>query len=67
MDEVPNYEPKIEESIAGIAKNKGVTALEVAYDEMLKNEGKNFIYACFAPYPNHTLDFYKMIIELIFS
>ena len=63
MDEVPNYEPKIEESIAGIAKNKGVTALEVAYDEMLKNEGKNFIYACFAPYPNHTLDFYKMIIE----
>ena len=65
MDEVPNYEPKIEESIAGIAKNKGVTALEVAYDEMLKNEGKNFIYACFAPYPNHTLDFYKMIIKIV--
>jgi len=63
MEEIPNYEPKIEDSIAGIAKSTGKSELEVAYEEMLKNDGKTFIYACFAPYPNHTLDFYKTIIE----
>ena len=63
MDEIPNYEPPKEESIAGIAKAEGRDVFDVVYDEMLRNEGKSFIYACFAPYPGHTLDFYKNIIE----
>ena len=37
--------------------------MEVAYDEMLRNDGKTFILAPFGPYPNHSLDFYKMLIE----
>ena len=63
MDEIPNYEPPKEESIAGIAETEGRDVFDVVYEEMLRNEGKSFIYACFAPYPGHTLDFYKNIIE----
>lgn len=63
MDEIPNYEPPKEESIAGIAEAEGRDVFDVVYEEMLRNEGKSFIYACFAPYPGHTLDFYKNIIE----
>ena len=63
MDEIPNYEPPKEESIAGIAETEGRDVFDVVYEEMLRNEGKSFIYACFSPYPGHTLDFYKNIIE----
>ena len=63
MDEIPNYEPPKEESIAGIAEAEGRDVFDVVYEEMLRNEGKSFIYACFSPYPGHTLDFYKNIIE----
>ena len=63
MDHVPDYEPPRELSIAGIAESEGKDVMEVAYDEMLKNDGKTFIWAPFGPYPNHNLDFYKMMIE----
>ena len=63
MGEIPNYEPPKEESIAGIAETEGRDVFDVVYEEMLRNEGKSFIYACFSPYPGHTLDFYKNIIE----
>jgi N-acyl-D-aspartate/D-glutamate deacylase len=63
MDHVPNYEPPIEASIAGIAESSNKPVMEVLYEELLKNDGKTFIWAPFGPYPNHNLDFYKMIIE----
>lgn len=53
----PNYEPKKEDSIAAIALQKGISELEVMYDEMIKNNGTNLIYACFTPYENYKLDF----------
>ena len=63
MDHVPNYEPPIEASIVGIAESSDKPVMEVLYEELLKNDGKTFIWAPFGPYPNHNLDFYKMIIE----
>ena len=63
MDHVPNYEPPIEASIAGIAESSNKSVMEVLYEELLKNDGKTFIWAPFGPYPDHSLDFYKMIIE----
>ena len=57
MDHIPNYEPPLEDSIAGIAKSSNKTVMEVMYEELLKNDGKTFVWAPFAPYPDHNLDF----------
>ena len=63
MDHIPNYEPPMEASIAGIAESSNKSVMEVLYEELLNNDGKTFIWAPFGPYPDHSLDFYKMIIE----
>ena len=53
----PNYEPKEEDSIAAISSNKGISELEVMFDEMMKNNGTNLIYAAFTPYDDYKLNF----------
>ena len=63
MNEIPDYEPSYEESIAGIAESSGKSVMEVMYDELLKNQGKTFVWAPFSPYPDHNLDTYKMMME----
>jgi N-acyl-D-aspartate/D-glutamate deacylase len=60
----PNYEPGKEDSIAAIALNRGISELEVMYDEMIKNNGTNLIYAAFTPYENYKLDFVEQAYEL---
>ncbi len=60
----PNYEPGKEDSIASIAINRGITELEVMYDEMIKNNGANLIYAAFTPYENYKLDFVEQAYGL---
>ena len=60
----PNYEPKEEDSIAAIASQKNISELEVMYDEMLKNQGTNLIYAAFTPYENYKLDFVAQAYRL---
>ena len=40
----PNYQPKLEDSIAAIAGRQGKTAPEVAYDMLVEDGGGNFIY-----------------------
>ena len=60
----PNYEPKEEDSIAAIASQKNISELEVMYDEMLKNQGTNLIYAAFTPYDKYKLDFVEQAYQL---
>ena len=60
----PNYEPGKEDSIAAIAINRGISELEVMYDEMIKNNGTNLIYAAFTPYENYKLDFVEQAYGL---
>ena len=60
----PNYEPGKEDSITSVASKRGVSELEVIYDEMMKNNGTNLIYACFTPYENHKLDFVEQAYGL---
>ena len=60
----PNYEPKEEDSIAAIASRKNISELEVMYDEMLKNQGTNLIYAAFTPYEKYKLDFVEQAYRL---
>ena len=60
----PNYEPKKEDSIAAVAIQRGISELEVMYDEMIKNNGSNLIYAAFTPYENYKLDFVEQAYGL---
>ena len=60
----PNYEPKKEDSIAAIAAKMNISELEVMYDEMLKNQGTNLIYAAFTPYEKYKLDFVEQAYRL---
>ncbi|MFL2754326.1 MAG: amidohydrolase family protein [Gammaproteobacteria bacterium] len=60
----PNYEPKKEDSIAAISLTKGISELEVMYDEMMKNNGTNLIYAAFTPYESYKLNFVEQAYGL---
>lgn len=52
----PNYTPDRENSLAAIAAREGRSAPEVAYDHLLSNEGRHFIFAALVNYADYTLD-----------
>ncbi|MEQ9121553.1 MAG: amidohydrolase family protein, partial [Alphaproteobacteria bacterium] len=51
----PNYEPKQSDSLAAIAEREGRTPAEVAYDVLLENDGRNFIYSPISNYASYDL------------
>ena len=56
LGDVPNYEPDREQSIGAIARREGRAPLEVAYDALLKNDGRAMLYTPFANYADFNLD-----------
>lgn len=52
----PDYEPPREASIAAIAAREGRPAAEVAYDALLADEGRSFLFAPIANYADYNLD-----------
>lgn len=52
----PDYEPPPEKSLAAIAGYRGLTPAEAAYDMMLEDGGKRFLFAPFANYAAGNLD-----------
>ncbi len=60
----PNYEPTREDSIAYLAEQRNQSEEEVIYDELIKDDGKSLIYACFTPYENHKLKFVETFYKL---
>lgn len=57
MDPDFNYEPKMDESIAARAAAAGVPPAEYAYDLLMKDEGKGFIYFPILNYRDGNLNF----------
>jgi len=51
-----NYEPMPEDSVAGIAASKGLSAASVAYDMMLQDEGRQKFYFPLYNYTENNLD-----------
>ena len=51
-----DYEPARENSLAAIAAREGRSAPEVAYDLLVADGGRNFIYASLVNYAGYTLD-----------
>ena len=55
LSDPPDYEPPKESSVAATARRLGKTGPEVAYDMMLSNEGRNFLYVAFTSFDDFTL------------
>jgi N-acyl-D-aspartate/D-glutamate deacylase len=51
-----NYEPSVEDSIAGIAQSRGVSAAELAYDMLLQDEGRQKFYFPLYNYTDNNLE-----------
>lgn len=56
LGDPPDYEQPPERSIAAMAARKGVHAAELAYDLMLENGGRNYLYLAMANYPDGRLN-----------
>jgi len=56
LGDPPNYEPPRETAIANIAAREGRPAQDVAYDMLLEDEGRAFLFMPFANYANFNLD-----------
>ncbi len=52
----PNYEPPRESAIGAEARRTGRAPAEVAYDALLEDEGRAFLFSPFANYTNFNLD-----------
>ena len=51
-----NYTPAREDSISAIAEREGRTPQDVAYDMLIEDEGRDFIFACIVNYANYDLE-----------
>ena len=63
MDPDFNYEPRMDESVAARATAAGVSPAEYAYDLLMKDEGKGFIYFPILNYRDGNLDFLEALQE----
>jgi N-acyl-D-aspartate/D-glutamate deacylase len=51
-----NYTPAREDSVAAIAAREGRAPQDVAYDMLIDDDGKGFIFACIVNYANYDLE-----------
>ena len=59
----PDYEPAARSSLAAQAASRGVSAAELAYDLLLEDEGRAFLFAPFANYADYNLDACREMLD----
>ena len=59
----PNYAPTEQDSLATEARRQGRNPLEVAYDRLLEDGGRNFLYAPVANYASYSLDVCREMLQ----
>ncbi len=55
----PNYEPDREASVSGMAAAAGVTPLEMMYDLLIREDGKELFYQPLGGYNTYNFDFFR--------
>ncbi|HWD53567.1 MAG TPA: amidohydrolase family protein [Acidimicrobiales bacterium] len=63
LGDPPDYEPGPERSLAGLAASRGVSALEVAYDEMARDGGTGLLYLPILNYATGDLDHVREMLQ----
>jgi N-acyl-D-aspartate/D-glutamate deacylase len=63
LGENPNYEPGPEDSVAGVAQARGMDPMEVMYDLLAANDGKELFYQPLGGYQGYSLDWQKTFLE----
>jgi N-acyl-D-amino-acid deacylase len=63
LGERPNYEPDAQDSVAGVAKELGKSSLEVMYDLLVDNDGKELFYQPLGGYVGYNLDAQRMLMQ----
>lgn len=56
LGDIPDYEQAPDQTIAARASQLGISPQELAYDLMLKNEGRKLLYTAFINYAQHSLE-----------
>ncbi|THD77347.1 MAG: D-aminoacylase [Phenylobacterium sp.] len=59
LGERPNYEPDREQSVAGLAEAAGVTPLEMMYDLLIRDGGRELFYQPLGGYVTYNFDFFR--------
>ncbi|MGA0602460.1 N-acyl-D-amino-acid deacylase family protein [Caulobacter sp. KR2-114] len=59
LGEAPNYEPDREQSVAGLAEAAGVSPLEMMYDLLLREGGRELFYQPLGGYFTYNFDFFR--------
>ena len=63
FDDLPDYEPDRDASVAAIARREGRTPHEVALDLMLRDEGRSFVFVALTNYAGFSLDVCRAMVE----
>ncbi len=59
LGETPNYEPDREHSVAGLAEAAGVSPVEMMYDLLLRDDGRELFYQPLGGYVTYNFDFFR--------
>jgi N-acyl-D-aspartate/D-glutamate deacylase len=59
LGERPNYEPDRDQSVAGLAEAAGVAPLEMMYDLLLRDGGRELFYQPLGGYVTYNFDFFR--------
>ncbi len=63
LEDTPNYEPSVEDSVAAIAKHRGVAPAEIVYDLLLANDGRGKLMVTISNYALGSLDFMRDVLQ----